>query len=74
MQKTVRFSVATTIIPAWLFAFAILIFAAHFDGTQAQDTTKKDQAASALTCSKVFKDRCNDMAGRGGDRHVLPIT
>jgi hypothetical protein len=60
MQKNARFGVVMTIVPVCLLAIGILILAVQFGAAQAQNTLKKDTAARASACAKVFKDRCNN--------------
>ena len=73
MQKTARL-----IIPAWLLSVAILISAAHYNVTQAQDKSKKHGTAVALACGKEIKKQCSgsrvDPGLIGADRTAAPVV
>ena len=53
MQRTVRYSAITAIIPAWLLSVVILISAAHFNVAQAKNRR------AAVACGEEFKKQCS---------------
>jgi hypothetical protein len=67
MQRTVRYSDISAIIPVWLLSVAILIFAVHFNVAQAQSGPKKTRAAVAIACGKELTNQCNGVPVHGNN-------